>query len=40
MWSRLDDYVRAIVAALFVAVFSVGGIYLAPDLKTPAEWAP
>ena len=38
MWGRLDDYVRAIVAAFFVAIFSVGGIYLTPDLKTPAEW--
>ena len=33
VWGRLDDYVRAIVAAFFVAVFSVGGIYLTPDLK-------
>jgi hypothetical protein len=40
VWGRLDDYVRAIVAAFFVAVFSVGSIYLAPDLKTPAEWVP
>jgi hypothetical protein len=38
MWGRLDDYVRAIVAAFFVAIFSVGGVYLTPDLKTPAEW--
>ncbi len=38
LWQRLDDYVRAIVAAFFVAIFSVGGIYLTPDLKTPAEW--
>jgi hypothetical protein len=38
VWGRLDDYVRAIVAAFFVAVFSVGGIYLTPDLKTPAGW--
>lgn len=38
LWRRLDDYVRAIVAAFFVAIFSVGGIYLTPDLKTPAEW--
>ena len=38
LWKRLDDYVRAIVAAFFVAIFSVGGIYLTPDLKTPAEW--
>lgn len=26
LWHRLDDYVRAIVAAFFVAIFSVGGI--------------
>ena len=38
LWGRLDDYVRAIVAAFFVAIFAVGGIYLTPDLKTPAEW--
>ena len=38
LWTRLDDYVRAIVAAFFVAIFAVGGVYLTPDLKTPAEW--
>ena len=38
IWERLDDYVRAITAAFFVAIFSVGGVYLTPDLKTPAEW--
>ena len=38
LWTRLDDYIRAIVAAFFVAIFSVGGIYLTPDLRTPAEW--
>ncbi len=38
MWGRLDDYVRAILAASVVAVFSAGGIYPAPDLKTPVEW--
>lgn len=38
LWRRVDDYIRAIVAAFFVALFSVGGIYLTPDLKTPAEW--
>jgi hypothetical protein len=38
LWNRLDDYIRAIVAAFFVAIFAVGGIYLTPDLKTPAEW--
>ena len=38
LWNRLDDYVRAVVGAFFVAIFAVGGIYLTPDLKTPAEW--
>tara|TARA_R110002020_G_scaffold25060_3_gene81567 strand:+ start:1860 stop:3038 length:1179 start_codon:yes stop_codon:yes gene_type:complete len=36
--NRLDDYLRAIIAAFFVAIFAVGGVYLTPDLKTPAEW--
>lgn len=38
LWSRLDDFVRVVVGAFFVAVFAVGGVYLTPDLKTPAEW--
>ncbi|WP_276122042.1 hypothetical protein [Pararhizobium qamdonense] len=38
LWRRLDDYVRVTVGAFFVAVFAVGGVYLTPDLKTPAEW--
>lgn len=38
LWLRLDDYIRAIIAAFFVAIFAVGGVYLTPDLKTPAEW--
>lgn len=38
LWGRLDDYLRALIAAFFVAIFSVGGVYLTPDLKTPAEW--
>ncbi len=38
LWLRLDDYVRVTVGAFFVAIFSVGGVYLTPDLKTPAEW--
>jgi hypothetical protein len=38
LWLRLDDFVRIVVAGFFVAIFSVGGIYLTPDLKTPAEW--
>ncbi|CAH0340884.1 hypothetical protein RHI9324_02566 [Rhizobium sp. CECT 9324] len=38
LWVRIDDYVRAIIGAFFISIFSVGGIYLTPDLKTPAEW--
>ncbi len=38
LWTRLDDFIRCIIAAFFVAIFAVGGIYLTPDLKTPAEW--
>ncbi|MCQ1574629.1 hypothetical protein NFO65_28330 [Neorhizobium galegae] len=38
LWRRLDDYVRVTVGAFFVAIFAVGGVYLTPDLKTPAEW--
>jgi hypothetical protein len=37
LWQRLDDFVRVIIAAFFVAIFAVG-VYLTPDLKTPAEW--
>ena len=38
LWHRLDDFVRVVIAAFFVAIFAVGGVYLTPDLKTPAEW--
>lgn len=38
LYRRLDDYIRATVGAFFVARFSVGGVYLTPDLRTPAEW--
>lgn len=38
LWKRLDDFVRGVIAAFFVAIFAVGGVYLTPDLKTPAEW--
>ena len=38
LWRRLDDFLRVVIAAFFVAVFAVGGVYLTPDLKTPAEW--
>lgn len=38
LWLRMDDFVRAVIAGFFVAVFAVGGVYLTPDLKTPSEW--
>ena len=38
LWTRLDDFVRVVIGAFFVAIFAVGGVYLTPDLKTPAEW--
>lgn len=38
LWDRMDDFVRAVTAGFFVAVFAVGGVYLTPDLKTPSEW--
>jgi hypothetical protein len=38
LWNRMDDFIRCIIAAFFVAIFAVGGVYLTPDLKTPAEW--
>jgi hypothetical protein len=38
LWNRLDDFVRAIIAMFFVAIFAVGGVYLTPDLKTSTEW--
>jgi hypothetical protein len=38
LWNRLDDFVRAVIAAFFIAIFAVGGVYLTPDLETPAEW--
>lgn len=38
LWRRLDDFVRAVTSAFFIAIFAVGGVYLTPDLKTPAEW--
>ncbi len=38
LWLRLDDFIRAVIAAFFIAIFAIGGIYLTPDLKTPAEW--
>lgn len=38
LWNRLDDFVRSVIGAFFVAIFAVGGVYLTPDLQTPAEW--
>jgi hypothetical protein len=38
LWGRLDDFVRCVIGAFFVAIFAVGGVYLTPDLQTPAEW--
>jgi len=38
LWRRLDDFIRVVIGAFFVAIFSVGGVYLTPDLQTPAEW--
>ncbi|MGB3501341.1 MAG: DUF305 domain-containing protein [Mesorhizobium sp.] len=38
LWNRLDDFIRVVVGAFFVAIFAVGGVYLTPDLQTPAEW--
>jgi hypothetical protein len=38
LWARNDDFMRFVIAAFFVAVFAVGGVYLTPDLKTPHEW--
>jgi hypothetical protein len=38
LWLRLDDFMRFVIAAFFVAVFAVGGVYLTPDLQTSNEW--
>jgi hypothetical protein len=38
LWNRLDEFVRIVIAGFFVAIFAIGGVYLTPDLKTPAEW--
>lgn len=38
LWQRLDAFVRIVIAAFFIAIFAMGGVYLTPDLKTPAEW--
>jgi hypothetical protein len=31
---RADDFMRSVIAAFFIALFAVGGVYLTPDLKT------
>jgi hypothetical protein len=38
LWRQLDEFVRLVIGAFFVAIFATGGVYLTPDLKTPAEW--
>jgi len=38
IWSRADDFMRVAIGTFFVAIFAVGGVYLTPDLATPAEW--
>lgn len=38
LWARGDDFMRFVIAAFFVAIFAVGGVYLTPDLKSPYEW--
>ena len=38
LWSRADDFMRAVIGVFFVAIFAVGGVYLTPDLQTPNEW--
>ncbi len=35
---NIDTFTRGVIAAFFIAIFAVGGVYLTPDLKTPAEW--
>ncbi len=38
LWARADDAMRVIIGGFFVAIFAVGGVYLTPDLQTPAQW--
>ncbi|WP_246045505.1 DUF305 domain-containing protein [Rubellimicrobium roseum] len=38
IWPRADDFFRVAIGTFFVAIFAVGGVYLTPDLATPAEW--
>lgn len=38
LWARLDDFIRVVIGAFFVAIFAVGGIFLTPDLQTSWEW--
>lgn len=37
---RSDDIMRAGSAAFFVGLWTLGGVYLTPELKTNAEWIP
>ncbi|EAR51250.1 hypothetical protein OG2516_17515 [Oceanicola granulosus HTCC2516] len=38
LWNGIDGFLRIVIAGFFVAIFSVGGVYLTPDLATPSEW--
>jgi hypothetical protein len=38
LWHHLDLFTRAVIGGFFVAIFSIGGIYLTPDLLAPAPW--
>ena len=38
MWLRMDDFLRLVIAAFFLADFAVGHVYLTPDLRTDHEW--
>jgi hypothetical protein len=40
LWQRLDDLVRVIIGVFFVALFTIGGTYLTPELHTLSEWVP
>ena len=35
-----DTFLIAVLAAFFIALFSMGGTYLTPELKTEAGWVP
>lgn len=38
IWRRADNFLRATIAAFFVAIFAVGEVYLTPELRTRSEW--